>query len=312
MRFSRFFSPLFLTISLVTVSCSSVEKIYAENTDQYWSQLVKTSEQKKISILEVLKKENLHLYNQIEADAQDLLVLDFWGKSLNFDSGAKKQIISDAIISDLQKKFKLSNDNKVVHAGVTHTYGYLFSVLDTPYGTKRKRWIEPTLNYGFGFQGNGLSPETMQGSLLSNVTYFAGKLGFRDEERKQQLDQLKNVSPEVRNFDYKKVARTVLEEEVAATPITLRTTLVKLPFKQPQEESDYLLIYTVLNQKEKQSEKREVLITAFPIKKDAYAKTVDPSGLGKNQPVVVRYNAYVEGLMEQKWTGVRKILDKVD
>lgn len=308
MRFSPFFSPLLITIALVTVSCSSVEKIYAENTDQYWSKLVKTSEQKKISILEVLKKENPHLSSQIEADAKDPLVLDFWGKSLNFDSGAKKQIISDSIIIDLQKTFNLSGDNRIVHAGITHTYGYLFSVLETPYGTKRKRWIEPTLNYGFALQGNSLSPDTMQGSLLSNVTYFAGKLAFKGDEEKSQLDQLKNVSPEIRNFGYKKVSVTVLEEEVAASPITLRTTLVKLPFKKPQEENDYLLVYTVLNQKEK----KEVLITAFPIKKEAFAKTVDPAGLGKNQPIAVRYNAHVDGLMDQKQTGVRKILDKLD
>lgn len=305
MRLFRFSSPLFLFIALATVSCSSVEKIYAENTDQYWSKLVNTSEQKKVSILEVLKQENPHLLNQIEADAKDPLVLEFWGQSLNFDSGAKKQIISDAIMSDLLKKFALPGDTKIVHAGITHTYGYLFSVLDTPYGTKRKRWIEPTLNFGFAFQGNSLSPDTLQGSLLSNLTYFAGKAAFRGAEA-AQLDQLKNVSAEIRNFDYKKLNLTVLEEEVAASPITLRTTLVKLPFKKLQEENDYLLIYSVQNNKEK----KEVLITAFPIKKDAFAKTTDPAGLGKNQPVTVRYNAYVNGLMDQKLTGARKISEK--
>lgn len=256
-----------------------------------------------MSILDVLKQEHPHLYAQIDSDSKDPDLLNFWGKSTNFDSGAKKQILSDAIITDLQKKFNIVNDNKIVHAGITHTYGYLFSVLDTPYGFKRKRWIEPTLNYGFALSGNGLSPETLRGTLLSNVTYFAGKIAFKQESDKAALEHLKNVSDELKNFDYRKLQTTYIEEDISNSSIALRTALVKLPFKKVDEENDALLIYSVWNQKEK----KEVLITAFPIKKDAFNKIVDPAGLGKNQPIAVRYNAYVEGLMDQKLTGTRKI-----
>jgi hypothetical protein len=296
----------FLVTLIFIAACSSVEKKYSENSDLYWSALVKSSEKKKMSILEVLKKENPHLAAQVDADAADAKsLLGFWGKSLNFDAGAKKQIISDAIITDLHKKFHYDlnsgNDTRIVHAGITHTYGYLFSVLDTPYGYKRKRWIEPTLNYAFTFSGNSLSPETMQGTLLSNVTYFAGKIAFKETADKARLEHLKNVSSEVKNFDYSKLDKKILEEEINHHPITLRTTLVKLPFKTREEENDYLLIYSVLN-----SEK-ETLITAFPIKKDAFNKIVDSDGLGKNQPIATRYNAYIEGIMDQKLTGTRKL-----
>jgi len=299
---SLFKKTSLLILTLFVISCSSVDKIDAENTDAYWTKIVKKTE-KKMSILDVLKKENLPLYEQIEADSNDLALLTFWGKSYNFDSGAKKQIISDAIISDLQKKFKIVNDNKIVHAGITHTYGYLFSILDTPYGYKRKRWIEPTLNYGFALSGNSLSPETMRGTLLSNITFFAGKIAFKQESDKAALDHLKNVSDEVRNFDFKKLQVTFLEEDINESPVTLRTALVKLPFKRVDEENDALLIYSVWNQ----AEKKEELITAFPIKKDAFNKIIDHAGLGKNQPIAVRYNAYVEGQMDKKLTGTRKI-----
>lgn len=301
--FDRLTLLALISLVFVNASCSSIEKHYAENTDQYWVNLVKRSEQKKMSILEVLKKENLHLYKQIQDDAADPHLLALWGKSSNFDSGAKKQIISDAIITDLQKHFNIASDSKIVHAGIAHTYGYLFSILETPYGYKRKRWIDPTLNYGFALSGGSLSPETIEGSLLSNLTYFAGKIAFKQESDKERLEKLKNVSSEVKNFDYKKLDVKYLEEEIAQTPVTLRTALVKLPFKRAEEENDYWLIYSIWNQKEH----KEVLITAFPIKKDAYSKITDPSALGKNQQVAVRYNAYVEGLMDQKLTGVRKI-----
>lgn len=299
------YSAIFISVALFLVtSCSSVEKRYPENSDLYWSALVKTSETKKMSILDVLKKENPHLAKQFDEDAKDSKhLIGLWGKSLNFDSGAKKQIISDAIITDLHKKFNLETDKRIVHAGITHTYGYLFSVLDTPYGYKRKRWVDPTLNYAFTFSGNSLSPETMQGGLLSNVTYFAGKIAFKNENERARLDKLKNVSAEVKNFDYSKLNIKIVEEEINHNthPVTLRTTLVKLPFKTSTEENDYLLIYSVL------SAQKEVLITAFPIKKNAFNKIVDPGNMGKNQPIAVRYNAYVDGLMDQKLTGTRKL-----
>lgn len=300
-------SFFFFLLLLILTSCSShkslLEKHYAENTDQYWSNLVNKSEQEKISLFEVLKKENPHLHKQIEEDAKDTHLLSFWGKSLNFDSGAKKQIISDNIITDLHSKFHLKIDKKIVHAGITHSYGYLFSVLNTPYGFKRKRWIAPTLNYGFALSGNSLSPETTQGGLLSNVTYFAGKIAFKSESEKARLDHLGNVSDEIRYFDYKKLDVKFIEEEINHSHLSLRTALVKLPFKRSDEENEYWLIYTLLNQKDR----NEVLITAFPIKRDAYNKITDAADLGKNRLIAVRYNAYVAGLMDQKLMGTRKI-----
>jgi hypothetical protein len=294
-------------IAFSLVSCSSLKKKhYSPKDDQYWAELVEESTHSKKSILAVLEIKNPALYNQILNDSKDSALLNFWGQSLNFDSGAKKKILPDQLISDLQAQFGIKNDNMIVHAGITHTYGYLFSILETPYGFKRKRWTEPTLNYAFNFNGNGLSPETMEGGLLSNITYFAGTLAFKNMIERQALKNLKNVSNEVLHFDYSKLSVEVLEEQIiggAGDQITLRTTLVRLPFKREGEENDYLLIYSVLNPKKK----KEVLITAFPIKKDAYKKITARESLGVNQPIIVRYNAYLEGLMEQKLTGVKKI-----
>lgn len=296
--------PCILLIFILN-SCSQLKrKNYSPKDDQYWEELVHQASNSKKSIISILQEKSPDLYRQIQKDSQDQALLSFWGQSLNFDSGANKKILSDQLISDLQGQFGIKNDNMHVHAGVTHTYGYLFSILETPYGFKRKRWILPTLNDAFAFNGNGLSPATTEGGLLSNITYFAGRLAFKHKSDQLALSNLLNVSSEVKNFDYSKLSLDILEEKiiVAEVPlISLRTTFVRLPFKRAGEENDFLLIYSALRLRDN----KEVLITAFPIKEEAYKKITATDSLGANKAISVRYNAYLEGLMEQKLSGIR-------
>lgn len=300
------FRELLLVFSFCLLSCSRLNfKSDLYGRDNFWSDITNESIVTKKSIFKVLEKKYPNLLKQIQSDSSDLSLLGFWGKSLNFDSGAKKQILEDQIIFDLEMQFGLPKDSAVVHAGIMHTYGYLFSTLLTPYGYKRKRWIEPTLNYAFSFKDKGLSPETKEGTLLSNVTYFAGKIAFKNEGDRALLSGLKNVSPEVLNFNYSLLSAETLEEEIelnGAAFATLRTTLLPLPKKLEGEENDYLLIYSIFDFKLG----KEFLITAFPIRNDAYKKIVSPESLGHNQSISIRYNAYLDG-SNQKWIGVRKL-----
>lgn len=272
---------------------------YSPLDNQYWDLMVKKSENEKISIIKTIKMVDPALHNQIIKDAEDPLLLTFWGQSLNYDSGAKKQITSDQIIMDLHAVFNLHTNNKIVHAGVTHTYGYLFSVLDTPYGYKRKRWIVPELNNAFSFEGQSLSPEARNGGLLSNVTYFMGMLAFKNESDRLSLKKLKNVSYEVKNFMNDSL--TIFHLEEILRDFTLRTTLIKLPIKNPAPQNDYLLIYSVLDHKLN----KELLITAFPLSNNAFQKIIATEDLGPNRPVSIRYNAYLEGAMSQNLSGNR-------
>ena len=272
--------------------------------DQYWEKIAKKSLNNQTSILEILKTERPKLFTQIMNDSKDLELVSLWGQSLNFDSGAHEKILDNNLIRDLQAQFNIHNDNHVVHAGVTHTYGYLFSILKTPYGFKRKRWIDPTLNYAFDLKDQSLSPETKDGGMLSNITYFTGKIAFKSIDDQKKLSLLKNVSAEILNFNYKSFSPVVLEEQIVQNQKMihiLRTTLVKLPKKRPLEENDFLLIYTILTP----DTHREVLITAFPIKNDAYNSITSTKQLGTNQPIVLRYNAYLEGIDAAKLTGNR-------
>ena len=295
---------LSLIITLFTFSCAhKVERNISAHTpleDQYWNKLSQELSEHNASLMRTLEDNNPNLYNQILKDSKDPYLTMFWGKSLNFDSGAKKQIIADKIIRDLQALFNIKNDNKIVHAGIMHTYGYLFSTIDTPYGYKRKRWINPTLNEAFDLAGKSFSPEAIDGGLLSNVTYFSGMLAFKN---KNDLSLLKNVSNEVFTYNYSGLFVDRVEEEIKDH--TLVTTLVRFPVKLMVSEYDYLLIYSTVNQ----LTKKEFLITAFPINAESYEKIIAPSAMGPNQKVVLRYNAYLEGV-GNNLTGTRKLIKR--
>jgi hypothetical protein len=223
---------------------------------------------------------------------------------LNFDSGAKKKIIEDKVLVELQDYFKLKSDNHIVHAGITHSYGYLFSNLDTPYGYKRKRWIDPEVNRAFGLAGMSLSPESKEGTLLSNITFFAGKIAFQNEESQSNLNKLLNVSNEVKSFDFKKLKVKMLEEKIE-TPRDIqkiiRTHFVH--FENKNDQNEYLLIYTV----EDLNKHTEKLITVFPINKDSYLKTTDPLLMGADRPILPKYNMYLSAGKDVRFSGHRVV-----
>lgn len=268
--------------------------------DQYWNDMALESSESQTPIMRTIQDNNPALYNQIIKDSKDPYVAMFWGKSVNFDSGAKKKIVDDRIIADLQGLFNIRNDNKIVHAGIMHTYGYLFSTIDTPYGYKRKRWINPGMNSAFALEGNSLSPETLDGGLLSNLTYFSGMLAFN---HKTELSLLKNVSNEVFTYDYSKLSVERVEEEIPG--YTLVTTLVRFPVKIMIAENDYMLIYSTVDH----TLNKELLVTAFPIDAKSYEKIIAKENMGPNQKITLRYNAYLEGI-GQNLTGTRKLIKK--
>ena len=296
---------LILILFVFFSSCSQLPTIHS---DLYWEKMVKSySDSNQNSFMDFLRNSDEHVYNQILKDSSDKTLIEFWGQSLNFDSGAKAEILNKNIISDLQSSFNIKNDNVVVHAGIMHTYGYLFSVLNTPYGYKRKRWIEPTFDKGFNFTDASISPHPTSGTLLSNLTYFAGKIAFDEKQSQEKLEQLKNVSPSIKNYNYSALIVDVLVEDVTSHkefPIIFKTHLVKLQNKDGNEENSYVLIYSI---KDKLT-KIEKLITAFPIKKDAYVKTLDPILLGEQRPILVRYNASIGTTQDTRLSGNRMIL----
>jgi hypothetical protein len=274
----------------------------------YWHNLVLDMETKHQTMKDVLGVAYPTLFLQIKLDANNREVLSLWGESFNFDSGAKKKIITDSTLNDLQELFNIKSDGHVVHAGVVHTYGYLFSNLETPYGYKRKRWIDPEVNNAFGLKGNSLSPSTKEGTLLSNVTFFAGKIAFTEQKNLEKLYSLKNVSSELKYFDYSSLKVKILSEFVELPKdlrIIIRTHFVRFQNPNGPNQNEYLLIYSTQDL----DSKRERLVTVFPITREAYFKTTDPVLMGRDRPIQAKYNMFLTNKNDIRLSGLREIIE---
>lgn len=260
------------------------------------------------SILPELKK-------QIESDRNLEAYKGLWGQSINFDESAKGIIVHPSILDALSQLMDLSRrQDLIVHAGMEHTYGYLFSILPTSFGYKRARWVRDDIEVGFNLPRGILGPNPTDGSLFANVTYFVGRLGLRfDEKGKAALRQeAAAVAAALRSYPYDTLQPIRLEEtlviegEETARTVVLRTDLVPFVKAHPTSTNSFLLIYSVLDSTKDGAK----LITAFPVDRNFANRVVSPSGLGENQIIVTRYNAYVEGVsgVTPPWTGTRRIL----
>lgn len=286
-------------------SCAHVP-VVDKSQDLFWHNLVIEMQEKNLSLTQILERSHPALLAQIKSDSKDVIMQSLWAESINFDSGAKKIIIEDNILNDLHNYFELRCDHRIVHAGVAHTYGYLFSNLETPYGYKRKRWIDPEVNDAFNLVGKSLSPDTKSGTLLSNLTYFAGKIAFKNKNSLLVLEQIKNVSLEIKNFNYSALQVKTLEERIDnPTNIKkiIRTNFVKFPNKNLIGQNEYLLIYSVYDL----SHDTENLITAFPINKESYFKTTDSLLMGENRPIMPKYNYHLYMEKDVRPSGLRSL-----
>lgn len=231
---------------------------------------------------------------------------DMWGSSINFDENAKGIIVNPLIIKGMEDIFELSenqkakmvNNRQIVHAGMEHTYSYLFSNLKTPYGYKRDRWVSGEINRGFNFKENIISPNPDDGTLFTNVTYFFGHIAFRNEpDRIKELEKYKNsAAKSLHNYDFTKLNIKRLEEVINLKDqngkdrtVTLNTDFVEFP--SPQKDS-HALIYSVYDSTKNSTQ----LITVFPVEKSFAERAFNPSKLGKNQPIISRYNGYIDGV----------------
>jgi hypothetical protein len=246
--------------------------------------------------------------------------LNLWGYCINFDELAKGIIISPKIIDPLIDWFSppsgkpfVANDREINHAGIQHTYGYLFSNLKTSFGYKRARWVRDTLDRGFGLPIGTLSPLPKAGSLFSNATYFAGRIAFKgDADLLKTLDKdaAKAVSPAILKYDFDSLKPIRLEETVKTETgnVVIRTDFVRFPHPVEGDTNTHWLIYSIADQRTSAKEKHlpaAQLITAFPVETSFVESALAADDLGESKPIVTRYNAYVEGLSFKPLTGAR-------
>jgi len=235
------------------------------------------------------------LLPQFSADRSNAAALALWGESINYDELANGIIVHDGILGFISARLGTALPRgRIVHAGMEHTYGYLFSLLPTKFGFKRARWVRPDIEDGLGLPRGSAGPAPSEGTLLANITCLAGGIALRDDQAAAAL--LERAAPfcsaATRGYAARGVRRLRLTEEVVLAggrKVVLRTDFV--PFLRKSGGNTHLLIYSVYDS----AVRRAFLVTAFPVSEDFVERAVAPSGLGENKPVQTRYNAHVEG-----------------
>lgn len=247
------------------------------------------------------------LMRQFAVDRGDNILKQLWGESLNFDEGARAVIVNPQMLSYLSYALALPEPRgNQVHAGLEHTYGYLFSLLETRYGFKRGRWVRPDVEEGLNLPKRVLSPFPSEGTLLSNVTCLAGAIALKDDPKAYAM--LKAREPvchtAIKGLLDRGQAHVRLKETMVFAGgkrlVSLRTDFV--PFSRVAASGNsHLLIYSVYDSYAGQA----YLITAFPVSGEFVNRALSPGGLGDGKEIITRYNAFVPGI-----TGARKIYGK--
>jgi hypothetical protein len=244
---------------------------------------------------------------ELARDAAAPAMLATWGAALNYNQQAgggysADPIVAPAVVDELTALAGATpRHERVVHAGVQHTYGYLFSVLPTPFGFKRARWVEPTVNDGLGLPAGTIAPAPVAGTLLANVTWLAGAIAFAGEPELAAAHSAPSlVAPEIQALDVAalRIRRLTETVQVGGRTVELRTDFVDLPH--PTDATATWLIYSI------RDDGHSRLVTAFPISAAARDK-YESAPLGDGIPITTQYNAWVDGLTDTKLPGRRSL-----
>ena len=251
-----------------------------------------------------MERETPQIAEQIRRDTGRGGPLSFWGRSRNTDELTNTTIVDPAVLQLLSTVAGRPVHATRPHAGLQHTYGYLFSTILTKYGFKRDRWTESTIETGFGISPDILSPFPGDGTLLSNATWLSGQIAYRQIPR--QLNRLnrflKNkAAAELTSTDTAWTDHSRLLERVSRTQNgsrrswTLQTDLVTFP----RNRQSSLLVYSIVDHRND----RHQLITLFPVGNTARRELLQRSSAGRLQDIRLRYNASIAALDHRLFTG---------
>jgi hypothetical protein len=246
------------------------------------------------------------IVQQIDSDGQTPQLLRLWGQSLNRDEITGTTIVAPHILGAIGDIAGLACDSDVVHAGLQHTYGYLFSTIETPFGFKRDRWVKPELEQGLGITEPAIRPHPSSGTLLGNLTYLLGRIAFRGRSRELRvLRSLRElVSPAITGFPFAKQAVVRVAETVRlrnSRVVSIQSDFVQLT-KSRATNSDFLLVYSFRDS----SSSLGQLITAFPVTAPFVLDFAASETLGM-RPVRTRFNGYLDGLSGKQLRGERTL-----
>lgn len=293
-------------------SCPDTDKKETQN-DCPWAEITRQITEQKKNCEKAFKAQIPYIFNQLKTDKKSKEFISLWGEARNFDDNAKEIIIASPIVKclaqklDLTKSIHQQKDFETLHAGMQHTYAYLFSNTWTPYGYKRARWTSQEVQKGFNLNEKELTPENSKGSFLANVTYFFSKFAFKDDKEllthlEKEGRKTKSLSENLIKFKTDQHEIRNLKETILNPSIILHTTFVKMDSDSLIGKNTYLLIYWVENLKNKS----KLLITGFPVESSFVDRVFESKNLGSDKPITVRYNAWVPELAGLTLIGTRE------
>lgn len=208
----------------------------------------------------------------------------YWTSCTVFDELAKAEILPEKAMIGLGIRRAVAGGVAHAPAGTMHTYGYLFSQLQTAYGLKGKRWIESRLDERLGLPAGSFSPLPPEGEFAANLTAVL----FRLAGEPANVPRAARLEPQAKplGFVEQRVAwRTPKGRAVQASVLTFLVPLAPLPDLKTTD--DFLLIYAV------RRDGRLRFTTAFPVGR-AFADgimAVKPDAEPSFKP---RFNLYVD------------------
>ena len=265
---------------------------------------------------------------QIDQDAKSKTLLNLWGMSRNIDESNldptspnyMKHTVPENLLAFFVSIFKVPYDSTLTqgHAGLTHTYGYLFSTMPTPYGYKRARYVSGEIEEGFGISAGLFGGLPKEGTLLSNLTHFAGTIAFRDNMNSEteltetfSSGEIK-ASKELSSFNYTQLKPQRLTETAQNENfyLEIRTDIIPFTHSNSRGTDTALLIYSI-DFRAPSDPAKPKLITAFPVN-DAFTKGLfDPATLGDQQVLQLKYNAVLPvSVPAEKMIGKRYIFNE--
>mgnify|MGYP000912609951 CR=1 FL=1 len=101
---------------------------------------------------------------------------DAWGRSTVIDENIGTPVIPRALFDELHRQADVEAAWPVGNAGLLHCYGYLLSLVETPYGLKRERWIDGELTAACGLPPDAFLPWREGPTLLDRAGDAASEI----------------------------------------------------------------------------------------------------------------------------------------
>lgn len=272
--------------------------------DETARRLTAASQQPLNDRIALLKRLCPKLAPQIEQDCGPCGPLIFWGQCRNEDEFAGQMIVDPTI---LEIVFHLAKQRFVPehpHAGLQHTYGYLLSIIETPYGRKRDRWTTASLESSFDLPLDVLSPTPADGTLLANATWLAGSIAFRGHNRLKWMQRclMKRVAPAIQALQLDHLPGVRYTETIELpmhrrpeSRVVLVTDLVQMPCAdEVTNKESWLLVYSIDDSRNQHPQ----LVTLFAVTDDFVQAIHARAVTRRRDDIRLRYNAYSSGFPE--------------